>query len=647
MSETPLTLRLPAVLLRYWSDPRAESYAESIAAPLCELPGVRRVDSHMLAVLPIPGDPGEVGTAVLLAERMIADYRRHLPERRQESGTGLGVLAVPGWVRLAGRGVRYEPEPLLDDLALRPPQLPRDRVYLTGYAASRVEGRWALASSGTYEGASGARATLFERTGSRPDARPWHNARLLRRSLSYQPRPAVERSLGEHAASPLLRVAGPLGCGKTRLVWQVLGPEGTAADGPVLWVPLPPRRAGEGLAARLLRRLARSVAGGDLAEGIVALGLADWSSWLAREAAGPAAADLPALVAAALAAAGARLAGAGASPRLVFDDLQAASAEDLELLAELLSGPALSGVRTVLVGRGRATWPAALAASPEVVVPPMSAAGITALAEELSTGLDMPAEVRQRLAEAASGFPLALEEDLARMIQSHQLRTHYGNFFYSGSKSVEPEPSLRLVQLLEAEAGALGDPLAVRLLAVAGIAVPARDLAAAAFGLGAELAAGWEKPFLAAGWLHRTRSPWGAGVDLAAGSYARAIASTVPAEEEPAVRRALGEILGEVSSEPAALWHAYHLLAGSAEAVSPILDLAREQPAAVPPSGSWRGSPASSPPIGGAAGTRKRSSRSSGSSSPWPAGWGVCPSSRGTSCAPWRSPGTSRGSSLP
>ena len=50
--------------------------------------------------------------------------------------------------------------------------------------------------------------------------------------------------------------------------------------------------------------------------------------------------------------------------------------------------------------------------------------------------LDMPPEVRQRLAEAASGFPLALEEDLARMIQSRELRSHYGGFFFGGAKTL-------------------------------------------------------------------------------------------------------------------------------------------------------------------------------------------------------------------
>jgi tetratricopeptide (TPR) repeat protein len=590
MSEIPFALRLPAVFLRYWSDPSAESYAESIAAPFLEIPGVRRAGPRLLAVLPIPGDPGEVGTALRLAERLIADYRRQLPARRRgEPGTGLGVVVLPGWVRVMGRSLEREPEPLLEDLLARPPALPRDRAYLTGYAGARIEARWTLVPAQPYEGDSGTRVPLFTRGEIRPDARPWHNARVLRRTLPYQPRPEIEPQLLAHRGSPLLRVSGPLGCGKTRVVWQTLGPE----SGEVcIWVPVPPRRAGESLAARLLRLLACVAGEGKLGPGLIRLRLGALEPWLTGNAEPPLAGEPAAMAELTGRAVAATTALASAPLRLVFGDLHAAAAEDLALLAELLDrvdradraeGPGLAGARVVLVGRSRASWSAAFAEAPEVVVPPMPAAGFTALAEALSSGLDMPAEVRQRLAESAAGFPLALEEDLARMIQSRQLRPLYGSFFYGGSKDAEPEPSARLVQILEAEAGALGAPLAVRLLAIAGVALPPREIAAAAFSLGAELPSGWEEPLLAAGWLHRTRSPWGPGVDLSVASYARAFAHTVPDSEVPGLKRVLGEILAEVGGEPAGLWHAYRLLSGSAEAMSAIVDLAKEQPAAVPP----------------------------------------------------------------
>jgi tetratricopeptide (TPR) repeat protein len=583
-----LPLRLPAVLLQLWADPRAASYAESIAAALPELPGVHLLRPHLLAVAPVAGDPGEVETAVLLGERLIREYRRHLPARRvEEPGTGLGVLALPGWLRPTERGALLEPEPLVEELGRRPPRQPRDRVYLTGYAAARLEARWALSPQGSYEGGR-ARATLFAPEGRRPDSRPWYNARLLGRNLSYLPRPEVERSLLAHRSSPVLLVSGPLGCGKTRAVWQTLGPGASPAptSSPCLWVRVAAARArSAGLAAELLRELALFAGAGELRRGLAALGCAAEEGWLAPAAEGPEEgppeADRPALVARAIEAAAGRC---GAALRLIVDDLQAAAREDLAFLDRLLAGPRpLVGAFTLLIGRQRGRWPAAWAAFPEVTVPPMGAGETVALAGALSAGLAMPAAVQQELTEASGGFPLALEEDLARMIQQKRLRSHYGSFFYGGAPGDDFEPSPRLVQHLEAEVRTLGDPLPVRLLAVSGIAVPVGELASAAFLLGSELPRHWEVPLLASGWLRRTPSPWGPGIDIAAASYARALSHTVPEAGAPAGRRAVGEVLAQVSSEPRALWHAYRLLSGSAEALPTILGLARDQPAAVPP----------------------------------------------------------------
>src|SRR5262249_42438918 len=140
MTESPCPLRLPAVFLRYWSDPRAESYAESVVAPFCDLPGVRRVGARFLAPLPPAGEPGGGAAAGGGAPGGggpgggAPASGGHLRARgREDGGRGWGVLVVPGWARVAGRGVSREPEPLLDELELRPPRLPRDRVYLTGY----------------------------------------------------------------------------------------------------------------------------------------------------------------------------------------------------------------------------------------------------------------------------------------------------------------------------------------------------------------------------------------------------------------------------------------------------------------------------------------------------------------------------------
>src|SRR4029079_7739723 len=113
---------------------------------------------------------------------------------------------------------------------------------------------------------------------------------------------------------------------------------------------------------------------------------------------------------------------------------------------------------------------------------------------------------------------------------------HYGNFFYSGSRDADFEPSFRLIQHVEAEVSALGEAMPARLLALAETPVPAQERAAASLFLGAQLPPHWEAPFLAAGFFHRAPSAWGLGVDLACPLFTRSLAQTVMSEVVPSLR---------------------------------------------------------------------------------------------------------------
>jgi tetratricopeptide (TPR) repeat protein len=317
--------------------------------------------------------------------------------------------------------------------------------------------------------------------------------------------------------------------------------------------------------------------------GLARLGLEGFGEWLLADHDRPEGVDLPGLLARAL-----ELwrdsTGAGAPLRLVFDDLQTASAADLQLLEALTADPrARRNARIVLVGRKRTRGPASWAALPEVEVPLLTAAQSTALAAGLFRGLLMPTEVQQRLVETAARCPFALEEILARMIQRRQLRRHYGNFFYSGGRDDDFEPSFRLIQHLEAEVSALGESTPARLLALAETPVPASELASASLFLGVEMTPHWEAPFLVADLFHRAPSAWGLGVDLACPVFAHALAQTVMPEVVPSLRQVLGERLVAASAKPQALWQAYNLLSGSAQAVPSILELAREGASDAPP----------------------------------------------------------------
>ena len=569
---TYIPLRIPAILLHVSDEGCADTACELLGEP----PGLHQLGARLLAVLPTPGDPGDVEEAVRIAERL-----------RWRGPAGLTVIVLPGQVRVDPQGIVAESEPLLEDLERRrPASLRGGQVHLTGRAASRLESRWNVERSGTCECSAGDLIPLFQLAGPRPDAVPWHTSRLMGRAPSYVPRPALERELKVHADAPVLRVEGPLGCGKTRTVWQTLGP-GADPDAPCLWIALKSARTGFDLTAELLRKLMHltGLRDGryDPWQALARLGLKEHGEWLLGDGDRPQGADLPGLLARALElwrnATGSR------SPlRLVFDDLQTASAGDLQVLAALTADPrARRDARMVLLGRKRTRGPAAWASVAEVSVPLLTAAESTALAAGLFRGLLMPPEVQQRLVETVARCPFALEESLARMIQQRRLRRHYGNFFYSGGRDGDFEPSFRLIQHVEAEVSALGEAMPARLLALAETPVPALELAAASLFLGVQLTPHWEAPFLAAGFFHRAPSAWGLGVDLACPVFARALTHTVSPEVVPSLRQVLGERLVAASVQPRALWQAYGLLSGSAQAVPPLLELAQEGASDAPP----------------------------------------------------------------
>jgi tetratricopeptide (TPR) repeat protein len=85
---------------------------------------------------------------------------------------------------------------------------------------------------------------------------------------------------------------------------------------------------------------------------------------------------------------------------------------------------------------------------------------------------------------------------------------------------------------------------------------------------------GWEEEYLARGWLVSRPTSWGAGVAFASPAVGAALAGTLAPETAARARNALGELLGELSREPAARWSAYQMLAGGSEGVPVLLDLA-------------------------------------------------------------------------
>jgi tetratricopeptide (TPR) repeat protein len=262
---------------------------------------------------------------------------------------------------------------------------------------------------------------------------------------------------------------------------------------------------------------------------------------------------------------------------LVCDDLHNAADGDLALLARLLEASRPDRLRVVLIGRPGGRWPATGEIA-QVEVPPFEEDESGELADLLLGTMSIPSPVRNRFLAAAAGNPFFFEEGLVGLMRRKLMRQSYGNFFFSGDEATAYEPSQRLIQHAEAEAGRLGDARALRLLALGGAALPAAEVRSAVAVLEPEAPLGgdWDRPYLAAGVLAETDSPWGAGVYLRYPALAAALASTLPDGEAPRVRQLLGELLAGRSEDAAGRWHRYRLLAGSPEAVELALRLARD-----------------------------------------------------------------------
>lgn len=581
-----ICLRLPAPLIHLWTAPGEEEHLDRIA--LRPLPGLVRLARHLFAIHPTPGEAAEIEVALECCQSFLDAV---LGATADTPAARMAAVILPGELRGSGETWQVVDDPLLSELTERPPNLPWGHVYLTGYAASRVEGRRPMTACGDYRRSSGGMVNLFRVAGPPVSVHPWRSPRLLGRDTRYVSRPAVEKMLEGLSQHPVLRVVGPLGCGKTRLVWQTLGPGKAAArsgDKGVAWLSLaslkvsatPPE-------AQLLRQLetiaARARQPFDLG---ASLPESDTGTMLRRLTTGerlPSNLDLEPLLLSAL-----RVCSRKMTPpfHLIVDGVEMARPVDLELIDRLITAfAATSDVRFVLVARAGHPWPQAWSASPLVTLPPASQGQMIDIAAALFEGLSMPQEVERRFLAECQGCIFALEEGLVKMIHQRQLRRIYGNFFFGGSKEAEYEPSARFVQHVEAEASSLGNATGPRLLAVAGGPAPPALIRAAAEDLGLELEEGWEGPFLAATWIERCKTPWGHGVSFAGPALGRALSTTLEGAEATRARHALGCALAHASGAPEALWQAYPLLSGSAEALPVIFSLAKGTSVEVAPEG--------------------------------------------------------------
>ncbi len=544
------SLTLPVALLRFWPDDSDDRRAVAAAVELLETPGVVRLEERVWAFLPVAGRASVFDIAILLSSALIS--------RLDSINAGediSSILIFPAEVIQHGEAVVLVRDGLVEDLDRSRPPLSQRETVVTGYAANWLHGRFDLEKLDLYSGPSGRRVPLYRLLGPKDRPLPWHNPGLLGRRVLID-RPAVTAALRILEPPGAFRIQGPLGVGKTHAVWHAL----EAQPGRKIWIDVGHELFGNwSLGRRLAGDLQR------MAPGVVPA----TASELLRDAPPAQAAET---LADWLTATAAQL---EAPLWVVCDLLEAAGPGDLELLAHLVAAdPFPCGL--VLISRSGAAEIQAFAGLPGVEIPVMDEAEGTAQADQLTEGLALDADVESRWLAASTGFPLALEEGLAELVHRGLIRRVYGSFFFDGSDDVEYRPSQRLVRYVEAEARRFGEPLPLRILALAEQTITPSHLELTCARFGLLLGADWSERPVAAGILSRAPSPWGDGLAFRCPAYAQALAATVTFEAAGSLRRALGHVISREPKNPEKGWATYRLLAGTPEALLPLLDLSRE-----------------------------------------------------------------------
>lgn len=512
------TLELPAAFVRLW---RADGTSPfPTPEPLDELlrgfDGVERLSAGraesaadagaVVAVVPVAGRAALIDAALRLARLL-------LPLAEELGALDAAALVHPGRLRRGPDGMEPVRDTFAEDIVRQRPKIAPGEVTLTGYAVARLRDRLETQPAGVYDPPSGRRVTLATAHGPLGRVAPVHDPQILGRRPNVA-RPGLLTQLDEILEAPACRLVGPLGSGKSHLLWHHLGPDNAR------WLTAgPDRLAAPPLEERVGMDLSSEQPG----------------RWVI---------DVTA---------------ARPEDRAFVDE----TLEAVQGLAELTSG-AGQRVQLVLVERQPSPQWDHL---PTLRVPPMEDSEAERLADELFEGFELPANLRTAIIASAAGHPLAFGQCLLRLLHRGLLRHVYGSYFYAGGDDVELEVSEQLVCEVEAEARRLGDPLPLRLMAAVDEPISARHLLAACDRYGIELESDWHEPLLDAGLVVRHGAV--DQLSFACPAYGLALRQTAPEDAGRSLRWALGGVLAEHEAG----WRAYRLLAGTPEALPPLLDL--------------------------------------------------------------------------
>ncbi|MDH3403531.1 MAG: tetratricopeptide repeat protein [Acidobacteriota bacterium] len=549
-----LALSYPTSILRVWGANRASR--ERVREAILGTCDAIELDDHALAIVPKPADPAIFDAGLQWSRKALAAV--------EAAVDGPRVLLSPAEILMRGGEVLGVHDDVAQDVTERPPNLRPNEAYLTTWAAQTLEMSWDLQSGGGYRGPSGRHVPLVRAAGRSISTAPWRNAALLGRRIPWTPRPEIGGLLDEHLEDSVVRVTGPPGCGKSRLVWETLQHRASI----FLWLHAQPeRRQGPSLAQQIAEQLLEP------REDRAFDPLHPRLEPHRRRDPGfesPPARPLDAVLAMLAASEP-----ASGPLWLVCDDFEQVQEEDLELLLELGNAHLPDrALRLVLIGRGGVAR-SGFEGTFSLRVPRFEGEELATLSETLFSGLSLPDSLKSQLLAATRGHPFALEEGLLSLVRKKVMRTLYGNFFFAGTEPAAYRPSPRLISHLQSETGRLGHVNRMTLLALADTPVPPAVLSAAAGRVENERSDAWATAALDAGLLRRVPSPWGVGVEFACPAYARALALSAPPETAGDLRARLGRALQSVSRDGEQHWCAYRLLAGTRDAADPLLKTAR------------------------------------------------------------------------
>lgn len=568
-----LQTRLPCAVIRLWWLDSEGRLREPDAPP--DRVGDRSEGFYDVGgawvVVPHGGDPAVFDAATDRARQLELETRRDGSAGTAEAS--LLAVIYPGMVSLGDDRAQLEPDDLDSDLARDRPEF-APGVYLSGRAAKMLEYVPALGEGLSYQGHSGKALPFVRFEGPQYDGLPWRNPEVLGQSTRFVDREQLSESLSQLLRETVTRVSGPLGCGKSRLVWETI----QRLAGARLWLRARPPRiespiVSEQIIKQLLIPSAQQLADPLHPRFEAKVDRDQIRQALDKRSGRRSEAEIRLLNERATVALGHLAAKSEGPVWIVVDDFHQISPHDYAFLKHLLEAVDLTLFRFVLIGRNGSPWPESLEPFPLLEVPPLEDEVMEAFAAAVTRGLSIPEAVEQRFLEATRGYPFAFEEGLFALVHEKYLRRIYGSFFFGGTEDLEYQPSARLVRHVEAEVSRLGEPLPVRLLSVTEHPVPASELASAASILGKSVPPGWEEPFVEARILDHVQSAWGRGVSIISPINRRALSHSLPPERALSARQALGELLSFGGAGGESHWLSYRLLAGSPEAIDPLLKL--------------------------------------------------------------------------